>query len=99
MSDKERGKTQSISESVEAFLKRYRLKDDFNLNEIKLLWNEQMGQTISKRTEKMYFKDQKLFVEITSASLKHQLHMQRTKIKDDLNTLIGTKLITDIIFL
>ena len=99
MSNKERGKTQSISESVEDFLKRYRLKDDFNLNEIKLLWNQNMGQTISKRTEKMYFKNEKLFVEITSPSLKHQLHMQRSKIKDDLNKLIGAPLITDIVFL
>jgi predicted nucleic acid-binding Zn ribbon protein len=99
MSSRERGKTKSIKDSVDEFLDKFKLREGYTLNEIKIIWNSTMGQTISKRTTEIFYKDQKVFVKIESAALKHQLHMQRTELRDKLNKEIGSDLIKDLIFL
>lgn len=95
----ERGKTISVKDSIEEYLDKYALREKFNLSEIKTIWMGTMGQTIAKRTEKMFLREGKLLIKIESAALKHQLHMERTKIKDRLNEAIGKEYITEVVFL
>jgi predicted nucleic acid-binding Zn ribbon protein len=99
MSNRERGKTVSVKDSIEEYLDKYALRESFNLSEIKTLWVATMGNTIAKRTTDIFFKDQKLMVKIESGPLKHQLHMQRTQLKDKLNEAIGKAYVREIIFL
>lgn len=99
MAKKERGKVTSLKESLDEFLDVYKLKSGYNLSLIKAVWNEKMGQTIVKRTKQIYFKDSKLMVKIDSAPLKHQLHIERNKIKENLNKSLGAEVIEDVIFL
>jgi hypothetical protein len=95
----ERGKTVSVKDSIEEYLDKYALREKFNLSEIKSIWAGAMGQTIAKRTEKMFYRDGKLLIKIESAALKHQLHMERTKIKERLNEVIGKQYVSEVVFL
>lgn len=99
MSGKDRGKIHSLKESIDEFLDKYALRESYNLNEIKSLWTGIMGQTVAKRTTNMFFKDGKLMIQIESAALKHQLHMERSKICKKLNSAIGKEYIKEVLFL
>ncbi len=99
MSDKGRGKVHSVKDSIEEFLDKYALRDSYNLSEIKTLWSGVMGQTVAKRTTNFFLRDRKLMVQIESASLKHQLHMNRTSIKEKLNDAIGKEYLLEVVIL
>ncbi len=99
MSDKERGKVHSVKESIDAFLDKYALRESYNLSEIKTIWAGVMGQTVAKRTRNFFFRDQKLMVQIDSAALKHQLHMNRGNIREQLNKAIGKEYIAEVVIL
>jgi hypothetical protein len=57
-----------------------------------------MGKTVANRTTKILFRDKKLFVYLTSASLRQELVNEREKIMNLLNEEAGTKIIEEIIF-
>ncbi|MEQ8360701.1 MAG: DUF721 domain-containing protein [Cytophagales bacterium] len=99
MSDRERGKVHSVKESIGEFLDKYALRESYNLSEIKTLWTGVMGQTVAKRTSNFFFRDQKLMVQIDSAALKHQLHMNRSNIREKLNKAIGKEYIAEVVIL
>lgn len=58
-----------------------------------------MGSPIAKRTSKIYFQENKLFVKLNSAPLKHELTMSKSKIIKMLNEDAGSNVIEEIIFL
>ena len=99
MSDKKKNDPHSLKDSIEEFLDKYQLRQSYNLREIKSLWAGLMGQTIAKRTRDIYFRDDKLMVIIESAALKHQLHMQRTKICKNLNQAMGSEYVKEVVIL
>lgn len=97
--DKRKADIQPIGESLKALMKAYRL--DGKLSEIQLVqnWEKIMGKPIAMKTQQLYFKDGKLFVKLTSAPLKHELNMSKSKVVEILNTEAGTDVVKEIIFL
>jgi len=89
----------TLQEGIEELLKLYKLKGKFNKTNIIASWERIMGKTVSSRTERLFFRDETLFVKITSAPLKHQLSMQKSKAIERINTELGEKLVEDIVFL
>jgi hypothetical protein len=89
----------TLQEGIEELLKYYRLKGKFNQTNVVASWERIMGKTIASRTEKIFFKDQKLFVKITSAPLKHHLSTQKEKVVDLVNKELGEEVVKEIVFL
>jgi hypothetical protein len=58
-----------------------------------------MGSPIAKRTKRIFVKDRKLFVELTSAPLKHELTLSKGKILDIFDREFGQNLLDDIVFI
>jgi len=88
---------ESLKEVVEQLLDTYRLRA--KLNEVKLLrsWDKIMGETISKRTDKITFKDETLFIYLNSAPLKEELIYGRDKILKLLNEELGGNYIKEVV--
>ncbi|MCC9138506.1 DUF721 domain-containing protein [Pontibacter silvestris] len=97
--DKRKADTQPIGESIKALLQAYRL--DGKLSEINLVqsWEKIMGKPIAMKTKELYFRDHKLFVRLTSAPLKHELNMSKSKVIELLNRESGADVVKDVIFL
>lgn len=76
---------QSFQEAFSEMLKTYKIKQKFEESNIVNKWEEIMGKTIASRTSKIFIKDKKLFIEITSAPLKQQLLLSKSKILEILN--------------
>ncbi|WP_242926302.1 DUF721 domain-containing protein [Pontibacter vulgaris] len=97
--DKRKSDMQPIGESIKALLQAYRL--DGKLNEVNLVqrWEEIMGKPIALKTQELYFRDSKLFVRLTSAPLKHELNMSKSKVVELLNRAAGHEVVKEVVFL
>ena len=88
-----------LNQAIDEMLQAYNIKDKFTQTHIIASWERLMGKPIAKRTTKIFIKDKKMFVELSSAPLKHELSMSKSKILDILNNEIGEVLLEDVVFL
>ncbi|MEJ8802553.1 DUF721 domain-containing protein [Pontibacter sp. H249] len=97
--DRRKADIQPIGDSLKALMKAYRL--DGKLGEVQLVqnWEKIMGKPIAMKTQQLYFKDGKLFVRLTSAPLKHELNMSKSKVIELLNIEAGSDVVKDVVFL
>ncbi len=91
--------TTNIKDAIFDLLDFYRLKAKFNETHILNSWDEILGESVAKRTKKLYIRQSKLFVEITSSPLRNELFLQKDKIIKLLNDSIGEEILEDIAFL
>ena len=87
----------SISEAMQEFLKKSRLKGEIQALQIEDLWEEIMGKTIARYTDKLQIIGDKLIITTTVAPLKHELIYQRDKIKQRVNEALKEKVINEVI--
>jgi predicted nucleic acid-binding Zn ribbon protein len=92
-------KTQPLKEAFDAFLSTYNLQTKFDESYLVAYWEKIMGKTIASRTEKIYIRQGVLFLKISSASLKQDLLMSKTRMMELLNEEAGKNIIQDIVFL
>lgn len=87
---------ESLKDVINQLLDAYKLRD--KLNHVKLMhsWEKIMGEAISKRTEKIIFKDHILSIYLTSAPLKEELTYGKEKIKQMLNEELGGDFIEEV---
>ncbi len=64
---------------------------------IRQVWADKMGTTINHYTRELNLRKGKLFITITSASLKQELSYEREKIKDMMNAQLGAEYVNDVI--
>ena len=88
-----------LKEAMQDLLKTYQLEGKFNETQLISSWETMMGATIAKRTGKIYIKDKKMFVELTSAPLKQELNMSKSKVMEMFNNRFNKNLIEEIVFL
>lgn len=71
------------------------------LNEVKIqdLFIQTFGQHISKHLISVRLKNDVVFINLDSASLKHQLSLTSSKLIDTFNIELGAKVITKIVFM
>ena len=88
-----------LKDCIQELIEVYRLRGRLSESHIISSWEKLMGQTISKRTSDIFFRDHKLLVKITSAPLKQELQLSKSKIIKILNEEAGQQVVEDIIFL
>ncbi len=62
------------------------------------LWGETMGETIAKRTKKIYIIRKTLFVHLDSAIVKSELYYMRQAILEKINDKFGEGVVDKIVF-
>lgn len=80
-------------------LETYRIQSKFDATRLTSSWERLMGTPIARRTKRVFVKDRRLFVELTSAPLKHELTLSKSTILNILEKEFGQKMVDDIIFL
>lgn len=92
-------KSQTVGEAFEAFLNAYKLKSKFNESYLVTYWERLMGVSIAQRTEKIYINNGVLFLRISSAPLRQELVLAKSRIISLLNSEIGEQIIKDVVFI
>ncbi|MBM3417164.1 MAG: DUF721 domain-containing protein [Bacteroidetes bacterium] len=87
----------SISEALQEFLKGSRLKGGIQAMQIEDVWEEIMGKTIARYTDKLQIIGDKLIISTHVAPLKNELIYQKEKIKQRVNEALKQKVIKEVI--
>ena len=90
---------QSIKDALSKFLKEKNLDTKLNEHKLITMWDAVMGATISKRTSRLFIKNKILFVHVSSAPLKQELTMSKSKVLALIDEKIGVGILEDIRFL
>jgi predicted nucleic acid-binding Zn ribbon protein len=89
----------TVGDAIKELLNTYRIKSKYHQTNIKASWTEVMGNTIASRTDKIFFKNNVLFVQLNSAALKHELNMSKSKVLAMLQEKFGKTAVEEIVFM
>ena len=87
----------SLGEALNEFLKKSRIRGDIQALQIDAVWENIMGKTVARYTDKLQIIGDKLFVHTTVAPLKNELIYQREKIKERVNEALGNQVIKEVV--
>ena len=87
----------SLQDAINQFLQKSRLKSGIQALRIEDIWEEIMGKTVAKYTDKIQIINSTLFITTTVAPLKNELLYQKEKIIERVNEALGQKTIKEVI--
>ena len=87
----------SLQDAIQQFLNKSRLKSGIQALRIEDVWEEIMGKTISKYTDKIQIINQTLYISTTVAPLKNELLYQKDNIIQRVNEALGEKLVKEVV--
>lgn len=94
MSDKN---SNDIGDLFKMFVQENKLKPKLYEAKLKSSWVEVMGKLIDNYTSDISLKKRVLYIRLTSAPLRNELLMSKTKLIDLLNKKLGEEFIQDIV--
>jgi len=86
-----------IKDLVSGFINQYKLKSKYIEFKIREYWTEEMSPMVNRYTTEIKVVDKKLIVNISSASMKHELHLDRTKLKDQINVFLEEDFLVEVL--
>jgi hypothetical protein len=86
-----------LGDALKDFLNKSNLKSGLRAVQIESIWEEVMGKTIARYTDKIQIIHNTLFVYTAVAALKQELVYQKPKIIERVNEALREKVITDVI--
>jgi hypothetical protein len=86
-----------LGDALKSFLDKSRLKGGVNALKIENVWEEVMGKTIARYTDKLEIIGDTLFVNTAVGPLKQELAFQKEKIIERVNEAMGEKVIKAVI--
>ncbi len=86
-----------LGDALKQFVSKSTLKNGLRAVQIESIWEEVMGKTIAKYTDKIQIINQTLFINTTVGPLKQELLYQKPQIIARLNEAMGEKVITEVV--
>ena len=90
--------TEILADVIRQVLKEQRIEKPLYEHRVINAWPVVLGKNIMQYTSALNVKNGVLYVQITSAALRQDLHMSRSEIKKALNNHVGADIITEIVF-
>jgi hypothetical protein len=87
----------SISDAINEFLNKSRIKGGIQALQIEDVWEQIMGKTVARYTDKLQIIGDKLIITTAVAPLKQELKYQKEKIRFRVNEALGQKVIVEVI--
>jgi hypothetical protein len=87
----------SLSEAIQKFLDQSRLKGDIQALQIEDVWEQIMGKTIARYTDKLQLFGDKLIITTNVAPLKQELAYQKEKIVQRVNESMGKVVVREVV--
>jgi hypothetical protein len=86
-----------FGEALKSFLNKSNLKSGIRAVQIEEVWQEIMGKTIARYTDKIQIINNTLFIYTSVGALKQELIYQKPKIIERVNEALQEKVITEVI--
>lgn len=85
-----------ISDLINVYIRRNGLETPLLQRRLIAAWDEVVGSAIAGYTEDKSIRNQTLWVKISSPAVRSELQMNLTKIISELNSKVGSNIITEI---
>ena len=86
-----------IGDAMKGFISKSNLKTGIRAVQIEAVWEELMGKTIARYTDKNQIINQTLFIYSTVGPLKQELQYQKTQIIERVNEALGENVISEVV--
>lgn len=86
-----------LGDALKAFINKSRLKNGIRAIQIEEVWEQLMGKTIAKYTDKIQIINQTLFIKTNVGPLKQELLYQKNAIIDRVNEVMGEQVIREVV--
>lgn len=87
----------SLQDAIQQFLQKSRLKSGIQALRIEDIWEDVMGKTIARYTDKIQIINHTLYITSSVAPLKNELLYQKEKIIERVNEALGEKTIKEVV--
>ena len=89
--------TQTIASVIKDYLKEAQIEGKLKEVQVVNSWEELVGKTIARRTNRIYIKNGKLYLHMNSSIVKNELLMFREGIIERINTNAGEEIVKEIV--
>lgn len=86
-----------IGDALKQFLNKSKLKNGVRAVQIESVWEQLMGKTIARYTDKIEIINYTLFIRTSVGPLKQELVYQKDKIIERVNEAMGEKIIQSVV--
>jgi hypothetical protein len=87
----------TIGDALRKFLSQSRLKGDIQALQIEEVWEQIMGKTVARYTDKIQIHGHTLYINTMVAPLRQELLYQKEKIIQRVNDALGEKVIKEVV--
>ena len=87
----------NLGDALKAYLEKSRLRTGVQALQISEAWEQIMGKTVAKYTDKLQVIHKTLFVHTSIGPLKQELSYQKKTIIERVNEILGDGTITDVV--
>ncbi len=87
----------SLGDAIRKFLEESRIKGGIQALQIEDVWEQIMGKTVARYTDKLQIINDTLFITTQVAPLKQELVFQKEKIIQRVNEVLGQKTISKLV--
>jgi hypothetical protein len=87
----------NLGDALKAYLEKSRLRTGVQALQISEAWEQIMGKTVAKYTDKLQVIHKTLFVHTSIGPLKQELSYQKKTIIERVNEILGAGTITDVV--
>ena len=87
----------SLGDAMKNFISSSRIKGGIQALQIEDVWEDIMGKTVARYTDKLQIIGDKLIITTSVAPLKNELVYQKEKIKQRVNEALGQKVVGEVI--
>ena len=87
----------SLGDALKKFLSQSRLKGSIQALQIEEVWEQIMGKTVARYTDKIRIHGQTLYIDTTIAPLRQELLYQKDRIVQLVNEALGERVISEIV--
>ncbi|MCA6439516.1 MAG: DUF721 domain-containing protein [Sediminibacterium sp.] len=86
-----------IGDALKGFINKSNLRNGLRAVQIESVWEELMGKTIAKYTDKIQIIQGKLFIHTNIGPLKNELQFQKPQIIERVNEAFGEVVISEVV--
>lgn len=87
----------SLGDAIKAFLKTSKIGKGVQAAQIQMAWDDIVGKTIARYTDKIELKGSSLFIYTSVAPLKTELMYQKKTLIQRVNEVLGEPVVSDIV--
>ena len=93
---KRKSNQESLGEVIDRMLNVYKLRSGLTEQEVIKNWEQIVGPVIASRTDAVKIKGTVLYIKVTSAAMRQELHYQKSGIQSNVNEFLRTEFISQV---